>query len=81
MSSFTMIVPPAFETQVTGFIGAAERIVRGKVWRVEWWSGQPAKFIHDGKPRAWDDVKRNRSAVALMKDSHKVFCAQPAAKG
>jgi hypothetical protein len=72
-----MIVPTILETQVTGFIGAAERVIRGKVWRVEWWSGQPAKFIHDGKERAWDDVKANRSAVALMMDSHKAFCGKP----
>jgi len=77
MSGFNMIVPPIYETQITGFIGAAEKTIRGKVWRVEWWSGKPAKFLHDGKERSWDDVRGNRSAVALMMDSHKAFCGKP----
>jgi len=72
MTALTLIVPSVAETQLTGFIGAHEKLIRGHLWRVEWWSGQSAKFFRDGKPIAVD-IHANRSVGNLMMTSFNFF--------
>ena len=53
-----IIVPPLAETSITGFIGAAEKIVtrngRSKTFRFEVWrTGQQQRCLIDGRPVDW----------------------------
>ena len=70
---FTAICPPTVETRLTGFIGAGERTIRGKVLRCEWWNGKTARLFRDGQP-VDVDLSKDASARALVRDSHAFFC-------
>lgn len=74
---YTVIVPTRAETQLTGFIGAHEKTIRRHLWRVEWYCGQPAKFLRDGVHQSKGVFKRNRAVADLMMTSFKFFTSVP----
>lgn len=41
--AFSIIVPPAMEAEITGFILAGEKRFRNTLWRIEAWRGE-ARF-------------------------------------
>jgi hypothetical protein len=46
---FTLIQPTIIETQLTGFLAAAERTYRGTVWRASYHAGQAPVLIKGGE--------------------------------
>lgn len=62
---FTLIVPAIVETQCTGFIGAGEKMVRGKLWRAELRAGQVPTVRRDGQGVPLHDAPRH--ALELIK--------------
>ncbi|MES2295383.1 MAG: hypothetical protein V4527_18955 [Pseudomonadota bacterium] len=76
MSEFTAIIPPIIQTQLTGFIGAGERTIRGVVWRVEWYFDRPAVFKRNGIEIGRADAGNHAGAMALHKDSFELFADQ-----
>lgn len=46
-------VPPIHETNLTGFVGAGTRNIRGTDWRAECHIGQPVKLLRNGVPCEW----------------------------
>lgn len=48
-----IITPPIAETALTGFLGAAEKIIGKTHWRVEYWQGEKfPRVFRDGKAQA-----------------------------
>jgi hypothetical protein len=48
-----IITPPNAETAITGFLGAAEKIIGNSLWRIEYWQGDKFPTVYrDGKAQA-----------------------------
>lgn len=71
----TVTIPPICETQLTGFIGASERVLYGATWRVEWWNDQPARLLKDGQPQEVKQIglRDTRAVRSLLTQSHAFF--------
>lgn len=64
---FKAIVPTVLETQLTGYVGAGEKVIRGKLWRVEYHApaGTPAIVTVDGgEPIAFADAPDHAKKLA-----------------
>jgi hypothetical protein len=51
---FTYIVPTNLERELTGFICAGEKEIRGQQWRVEFHSGRAPALTRNGIAVAWE---------------------------
>lgn len=67
--SFTFICPSKAETACTGFLGGAERTLRGKHYRVEIYPSG-LRLLKDGEQlRSWDDLPKlvQKDVIAAKK--------------
>ena len=61
----TIITPSIVETELTGFIGAAEKQSGPTHWRVEFWrTNGNVRLIRNGKPVSWDKAGQNGHKLA-----------------
>jgi hypothetical protein len=77
--AWTLIVPTRLETDLTGFIGAAERSHRGATWRADVRAGQAAALSKDGVAVAWSEAPEH--ARRLGNDAVQFFTKAAALRG
>jgi hypothetical protein len=66
--TYTLTVPPKYETAITGFVLGAEKPIRGKHWRVEFW--------HGDLPRVFCDNTRVNKPFSSMRHEVRKFVAE-----
>jgi hypothetical protein len=62
---FTLIMPTIIESQLTGFIGAAERTYRGKLWRASYHAGQAPVIYREGEAMTFAQAPRHARQLAI----------------
>lgn len=73
MPQIELTVPPIFQTQLTGFVGAASRTIRGKRWRVELYKQAGPRVTCDGEWIENDRLASNPAVGALYRAAVKAF--------
>ena len=74
--SYDLHVPTVAESQCTGFLGAAEKTIRNRVFRVAFWStGETVRCTKDCRPVGWMAMphaarKMAREAARIIKAAH-----------